>query len=69
MERGYSMSPMYSFILEYNREQGSSLSTAAEVSWVLQQPNLEVKDIVTKSDTTDPDIAVSLADSPLERIT
>ena len=40
MERGYSLSPMYNLIIEYNKENGDDLSTAAEVSWILQNPNL-----------------------------
>ena len=60
---------MYSLILEYNQEQGSNLSTAAEVSWILQQPNLKLKDIVVASDSIDSDTAIRLADSLLERIT
>ena len=68
MDKGYSMSPMYSLILEYNREQGSNLSTAAEVSWILQQPNLKLKDIIVKNDASDPDNVVRLADACFERI-
>ena len=69
MERGYSLSPMYSLILEYNQEQGSNLSTAAEVSWILQQPNLKLKDIVMENNIKDSDAAIRLADALLERIT
>ena len=68
MERGYSLSPMYSLILEYNHEQASNLSTAAEVSWILQQPSLKTKDIVVKDNAIDPDTAICLSDSSLERI-
>lgn len=69
MERGYSLSPMYSLILEYNQEQGSNLSTAAEVSWILQQPNLKLKDIVMENDIKDSDTVIRLVDALLERIT
>ena len=62
------MSPMYSLILEYNREQGSNLSTAAEVSWILQQPNLKPKDITVNNDATDPDNTIRLAVACFERI-
>ena len=68
MERGYALSPMYSLILEYNREQGSSLSTAAEVSWILQQPNLKTKDIIISDDESDPDTIIRLADTRFERV-
>ena len=59
---------MYSLILEYNCEQGPNLLTAAETSWILQQPNLKTKDIVIKEDLSDPDTMICLADSCLERI-
>jgi len=42
MERGYVLSPMYNLILEYNQESSGNLSTAAEVSWILQNPNLHL---------------------------
>ena len=48
MERGYSLSPMYSLILEYNLERGSNVSTAMEVSWILLHPNLNPSDIARK---------------------
>jgi len=68
MERGYSLSPMYSLVLEYNREQGSNLSMATEVSWILQWPNLKSKDIIIKHDAMDPDTMICLVDSCFERI-
>ena len=66
MERGYSLSPMYSLILEYNKEQGSNLSTAAEVSWILQKPCLKPHDIEMREDNLDPDTAVRMIDSELQ---
>lgn len=68
MERGYALSPMYSLILEYNKEQGSNLSTTAEVSWILQKPGLKLHDIEMREDNPDPHTAVRLVDSELQPI-
>ena len=68
MERGYSLSPMYSLILEYNKEQGSNLSTAAEVSWILQKPCLKPQDIERIEGESDPHNAVRMVDSELQPI-
>ena len=68
MERGYSLSPMYSLILEYNKEQGSNLSTAAEVSWILQKPCLKQQDIERIEGESDPHNAVRMVDSELQPI-
>lgn len=68
MERGYSLSLMYSLILEYNKEQGSNLSTAAEVSWILQKPCLKPQDIETTEGESDSHTAVRLVDSELQPI-
>ena len=65
MERGYSLSPMYSLILEYNQERGDNLSTAAKVSWILQRPSLKQQDIELKGDH-DSHVAVRLVDSELQ---
>ena len=56
---------MYSLILEYNHEQGGNLSTAAEVSWILQKPSLNPQDIERRDDL-DPHIAIRLVDSELQ---
>ena len=68
MERGYSLSPMYSLILEYNKEQGDNLSMAAEVSWILQKPSLKPEHIEKVGDDSDPYAAVRLVDSELQPI-
>lgn len=65
MERGYSLLPMYSLILEYNQERGDNLSTAAKVSWILQRPSLKQQDIELKGDR-DSHVAVRLVDSELQ---
>lgn len=67
MERGYSLSPMYGLILEYNKEQGNNLSTAAEVSWILQRPCLKPQDIERRDDS-DPHTAIRMVDSELQPI-
>ena len=67
MERGYSLSPMYSLILEYNQERGNNLSTAAEVSWLLQKPCLKPQDIEIRDDS-DPATAVRVVDIELQPI-
>jgi len=56
---------MYSLILEYNQEQGGNLSTAAEVSWILQKPNHKPQDI-EKRDDLDPHVAIHMVDSKLQ---
>ena len=58
---------MYSLILEYNKEQGNNLSTAAEVSWILQKPGLKPQ-YIEKRDDCDPDTAVHMVDSELQPI-
>ncbi|EDR09698.1 uncharacterized protein LACBIDRAFT_326241 [Laccaria bicolor S238N-H82] len=68
MERGYALSPMYSLIIEYNREQGNNFSTAAEVSWILQQPNLKPSDIILKKDHPDPYTLVAVGEPRLRRL-
>ena len=68
MERGYSLSPMYSLILEYNMEQGNNLSTAAEVSWILQKPCLKPQDIKMREDNSDPHTAVCMINSEMQPI-
>ena len=67
MERGYSLSPMYSLILEYNQERGNNLSTAAEVSWILQKPCLKPQDIERREDF-DAHLAVRVVDTELQPI-
>ncbi|KIJ99979.1 hypothetical protein K443DRAFT_8012 [Laccaria amethystina LaAM-08-1] len=62
------MSPMYSLILKYNHEQGLNLSTAAEVSWILQQPNLKPKDIIVRVDAPVSDSAICVSDACPEHI-
>ena len=68
MERGYSLSPMYSLILEYNTEQGNNLSTTAEVSWILQKPCLKPQDIEMREDNSDPHTAVRMINSKMQPI-
>ncbi|KIJ92172.1 hypothetical protein K443DRAFT_113992 [Laccaria amethystina LaAM-08-1] len=68
LERGYALSPMYSLIIEYNCKQGENFSTAAEVSWILQQPNLKPNDIVFKKDHSDSSTVVSIGGHQLKRI-
>ena len=68
MERGYSLSSMYSLILEYNKEQGSNLSMAAEVSWILHKPCIKPQDIERIEGESDPHNAVCMVDSKLQPI-
>ncbi|EDR04508.1 uncharacterized protein LACBIDRAFT_330397 [Laccaria bicolor S238N-H82] len=69
MERGYSLSPMYNLILEYNLEKGSSLSTAMEVSWILLHPNLNPADITRKTgEGVDPYTSICVQEDRLARI-
>ena len=69
MERGYSLSPMYSLILEYNREKGSNVSTAMEVSWILLHPNLNPSDIARKTgEGVDPYTSIYVKEERLTRI-
>ena len=69
MERGYSLSPMYSVIMEYNKENGDNLSTAAEVSWILQSPNLNPNHFERKTgDNVDPYTCITLQPARLDRI-
>ena len=69
MERGYSLSPMYNLIIEYNKENGENLSTAAEVSWILQNPNLHPNDFEHRSGNgVDPYTCIALKPTRLNRI-
>ena len=68
MERGYSLSPMYSLILEYNAEKGNNLSTAAEVSWILQKPCLKPQDIEVREVDSDSHTAIRVVDSKMQPI-
>lgn len=68
MERGYSLSLMYSLIVKYNKEQGNNLSMAAEVSWILQKPSLKPEHIEKGGDNLDPETAVRLVNLELQPI-
>ena len=69
MERGYSLSPMYSLILEYNQEKGSNVSTAMEVSGILLHPNLNPSDIARKTgEGVDPYTSIYVKEERLMRI-
>ena len=69
MERGYSLSPMYNLIIEYNKENGDDLSTAAEVSWILQNPNLHPNHFERKTgDGVDPYTCITLQPARLNHI-
>ena len=69
MERGYSLSPMYSLILEYNLEKGSNVSTTMEVSWILLHPNLNLSDIAHKTgEGVDPYTSIYVKEERLMRI-
>ncbi|KIK02913.1 hypothetical protein K443DRAFT_5803 [Laccaria amethystina LaAM-08-1] len=69
IEKGYTLSPMYNLILEYNEEKGGKLSTAMEVSWVLMQPNLNPSDITRKyEEGIDPFTSICVKEEQLARI-
>jgi len=68
MERGYALSPMYSMIIEYNHEQGGNFSTAAEVSWILQQPTLKLNNIILKRGHSDPYTVIADKEPCLQRV-
>ena len=69
MERGYSLSPMYNLILEYNTERNGNVSTVMEVSWILLHPNLNPSDITCKiTDVVDSYTSICVKEEKLTHI-
>ena len=69
MERGYSLSPTYNLILEYNMERNRNISTVMEVSWILLHPNLNPSDITHKiTDVVDSYTSICVKEEKLTRI-
>ena len=60
---------MYNLIIEYNKESGDNLSTAAEVSWILQNPNLHPNQFEHRTGNgVDPYTCIALKPARLDRI-